>query len=372
MNDKHTDREYENELLVIKNIVYSMEALIQEIGNNCLSALFEGSLNSAHQAISKDDEVDRMELQIDRQCINVIARRQPLGTDLRFIVSVQKAVTDLERIADLLVCIAERSVELHQNTDYKVDEPDLKMMLKEVLNNVSYSISAFLKSDNEEAVNIILKDRQIDAFHAQLFRSLMEKMRNGCDNFSEVSRIMTIISCAERIGDHAKNICEYTCYLATGRQISHTHSLPDESPGVPKCIVFLCVQNSARSQMAEGLAKHIFSDKIDVFSAGSAPADKINPIAVEVMKEIGIDISGHHPKRLTDIPLGKVDMVITLCSEEICINLPTAVICQSWLFDDPVAVNNKNERIKVFRNIRDDLKTKIEKLFFSAEFRGGR
>lgn len=365
MNEKHSDREFESELHSLKETLKNMDSIVHDMGTSSLKALFEGNLNSAYEVVEKDDEVDRLELDIDRQCVNVIARRQPLGEDLRLIVSVQKTATDLERIADLFVCIAERAVEIRQSTNILTDETDLRQMIENVLNNISEAVSAFLASDEEKASHIILKDRQIDAFYSQLFRALMEKMRDGSSNFSIASRIMTIISCAERIGDHTKNICEHTSYLATGRIVTHRHYSREENLHPIRCIVFLCVQNSARSQMAEGLAKNIFAGKIDVFSAGSAPSANINPTAIEVMKEIGIDISKQHPKRLTDIPFGKVDLLITLCSEEICIELPSAVRRMTWLFEDPALIQNEEEKIKAFRHIRDELKIKIESLYKS-------
>ncbi|MBI4367747.1 MAG: arsenate reductase ArsC [Deltaproteobacteria bacterium] len=126
-----------------------------------------------------------------------------------------------------------------------------------------------------------------------------------------------------------------------------------------KNILFLCVANSARSQMAEGIARHLLGDSAQVQSAGSQPS-KVNPLAIRVMKEIDIDISGHRSKSVDEIEWKAIDLVITLCAEEVCpISLGSAQRLH-WPFTDPVVPQGSEEaQLQQFREIRDRIRQKI-------------
>lgn len=125
-------------------------------------------------------------------------------------------------------------------------------------------------------------------------------------------------------------------------------------------VLFLCVANSARSQMAEGLARHLAPAGTNIASAGSAPAT-VNPLAVAAMAEIGLDISGHHSKAIADVELAGIDTVITLCAEEECPVLPGSVQHLPWPMPDPAAATGSEEaRLAAFRKVRDELQTRLE------------
>lgn len=122
-------------------------------------------------------------------------------------------------------------------------------------------------------------------------------------------------------------------------------------------ILFLCVANSSRSQLAEGLARQLFGDRINVQSAGSDPT-MINPLAVEALQEVAIDSSGQHAKSVEDIDTAAVDLVITLCAEEVCPILPANVRRLHWPIPDPAAVGT----LDVFRAARDDIAARLRDL----------
>lgn len=125
-------------------------------------------------------------------------------------------------------------------------------------------------------------------------------------------------------------------------------------------ILFLCVANSARSQMAEGLARHLLGPDVDVMSAGSAPG-RVNPIAVEVLAEIGIDISHHESKSVEVIDRARVDLVVTLCAEEVCPVFLGQVARLHWPLPDPALAPPGGERAR-FREVRDELQRRITAL----------
>jgi arsenate reductase len=130
-----------------------------------------------------------------------------------------------------------------------------------------------------------------------------------------------------------------------------------------KRILFLCVANSARSQMAEGLARKMLGSDVEVLSAGSRPS-KVNPYAIEAMSEIGIDIAGHKSKSVDDVDPSSVDTVITLCADEVCPILPGRVQRLHWPIPDPAsddpAISAEDLRRR-FRVARDEVEARILK-----------
>ena len=129
-------------------------------------------------------------------------------------------------------------------------------------------------------------------------------------------------------------------------------------------ILFLCVANSARSQMAEGLARHLFGADAEILSAGSRPS-KVNPYAIEAMSEIGIDIRGHQSKSVDDVGADSADLVITLCADEVCPVLPGRVKRFHWPIADPASddPNLTPDQMRArFRIARDDIRARIAEL----------
>jgi thioredoxin type arsenate reductase len=128
-------------------------------------------------------------------------------------------------------------------------------------------------------------------------------------------------------------------------------------------ILFLCVANSARSQLAEGLARRLAPPGTQVFSAGSEPGT-INPLAVRALAEVGVDASAQHSKGLDAIPLGEIDLVVTLCAEEVCPLFPRPVRTLHWPLPDPSAATGSDDaRLAAFRAVRDELSNRLETLF---------
>jgi len=124
-----------------------------------------------------------------------------------------------------------------------------------------------------------------------------------------------------------------------------------------KSIVFICVENARRSQMAQGFAEALGQKKIEVYSAGSSPASQIDPLVIEVMKEKGIDLSGKRPKSLNDLPPIEMDYLVTMGCEETCPAVLAKKIIE-WEIPDP-----KGKSIDVFRQVRDLIEGKVKTLF---------
>lgn len=121
-------------------------------------------------------------------------------------------------------------------------------------------------------------------------------------------------------------------------------------------ILFLCIHNAGRSQMAAGFARELSEGRVDIFSGGSEPANQVNPVAVEVMNELGIDISGYQPQKFTDDLLAQVDVVVTMGCGDTCPFIPGKTYID-WPLDDP-----KGKPIDDVRKIRDEIKSRVETL----------
>ncbi len=129
-------------------------------------------------------------------------------------------------------------------------------------------------------------------------------------------------------------------------------------------ILFLCVANSARSQMAEGLARACLAEGIEVLSAGSRPS-KVNPYAIEAMRELGIDISGHRSKSVDEIDVAGLDVVVTLCAEEVCPVLPGETRRLHWPIPDPASTDpqlSAEQLRQRFRTARDEIHKRVKAL----------
>ena len=135
--------------------------------------------------------------------------------------------------------------------------------------------------------------------------------------------------------------------------------MPDTGAG----LLFLCVANSARSQMAEGLARAMAPGGVEVYSAGSQPGE-VHPAAIEAMREVGIDLTRHRSKSVDSIDPRRIGVVITLCSEEVCPVFPGTVERLHWPLGDPAAVPGPGEAQRAaFRRVRDELRTRIARYF---------
>lgn len=134
----------------------------------------------------------------------------------------------------------------------------------------------------------------------------------------------------------------------------------------PHGVLFLCVANSSRSQMAEGFARTLMPSGVEIYSAGSAPT-RVHPLAIQVMSEVGVDISTQASKAIEAIDQERIGTVITLCAEEVCPVFPRDVVRHHWPLADPAAVRGSDDdQLAAFRRIRDEIRTRLESYFRSG------
>src|SRR5262249_6615881 len=155
---------------------------------------------------------------------------------------------------------------------------------------VREALDAFVASDVERAQHVIDQDRIVDAYYTQMFRELLTYMMEDPRNIYRATRLQSIAKYLERIGDHETNLAAVVVFMVKGKDIRHTGRSEEAKKRVPRGVLFLCVQNSARSQIAEAWSRKLFPRNVRVFSAGSQPAAAVHRGAVQAMREVGIDI----------------------------------------------------------------------------------
>lgn len=220
---QHISQQYNAELEDIRNRVMGMGGLVEQQLTNAISALVEGDAEIGEQVVSGDYKVNAMEVAIDEECSRVLARRQPAASDLRLIVAVIKTITDLERIGDQAERVARMAVRLADveiNKSQFVELQHLGNHARQMLND---ALDAFARMDTEAALNVVREDLKVDKEYDSLMRQLMTYMMEDPRTISRVLDVMWAARALERIGDHARNICEYVIYLVMGKDVRHTN-----------------------------------------------------------------------------------------------------------------------------------------------------
>jgi phosphate transport system protein len=227
---EHTNREYEQELRRLRELLLLMGAKVEEIIRGSIRALTERDTALGEQMIAFDRKINQLEIEIDELCMQILARRQPVASDLRFITMALKLVTDLERIGDLGVNICERVVELNAEPPLKpyVDLPNMAREVQEMLHE---ALDAFVAADADRAQRVIVRDRNIDAYYTQMFRELLTYMMEDPRNIFRATRLQSIAKYLERIGDHVTNLGEMVVFMVKGKDIRHVGKLSDGNNG---------------------------------------------------------------------------------------------------------------------------------------------
>jgi len=220
--EKHTSSEYNTELEDIRTHLLKMGGKAENQLRVILNAMKQNSEELADNILAQGDDIDQMEIDLDEECTRIIARRQPAASDLRLIVAVMKSITDIERIGDETEKMARLLKKLFKKDFRSKYFEEIDHLGQEVLANLSGSLNALARLDAEDAIKIAQRDQVIDAHFDELNGHLIKRM---VKDPGKVKPYLSLSQCAqslERIGDHAKNICEYIIYLVIGKDVRHT------------------------------------------------------------------------------------------------------------------------------------------------------
>ncbi len=216
---QHTDQRYEEELATLRKHILEMGGLVERQIGDASNSLATSDRRLAERTIERDHEVNRYDVEIDENCLRLLALHQPAAGDLRFITTALKITTDLERIGDMAVNICERTVELSGGGfDLLVDLPRMSTLVQKALRG---SLDAFVRGDPEFALQVCQEDDEIDDLHAAMFREVLDKIREDSTLVGPGLAQLFVSKYLERIADHATNIAEMVIFMVKGKSIRH-------------------------------------------------------------------------------------------------------------------------------------------------------
>jgi len=218
---EHTSRQYERELQELKEKILLLGGTVELMIASAMKALLSRDSDLGRSVIASDPRVDAAELEIDHLCLSLLALRQPAASDLRFITTALKIVTDLERIGDLTVNIAERAIELNEEPPLK-PYIDIPRMASTAAGMVHQALDSFVNRDPAEAREVLTMDDGVDRLNVQLFRELLTYMIEDPKSVTRALRITFIAKYLERVADHATNIAQMVIFLCEGQDVRHT------------------------------------------------------------------------------------------------------------------------------------------------------
>lgn len=215
-------RHLDDELSSLRDRVLLLGGEAEQALERAMYALSERDSEVARDVLDHDDRVDHLEVEIDRQCIDIIALRQPAARDLRFVISVAKMAPVLERIADHACNIARTAIDLNNEPELR-PVLDLNRMSDHALMMLRGALDAFTSSDAVMAREIIKSDSEINDLYNHSFHHLIEMMVSEPATATRDARLLFVAKHLERIGDYVTDICELTVYMAEAAFIKHTN-----------------------------------------------------------------------------------------------------------------------------------------------------
>jgi phosphate transport system protein len=214
------ERPFDDELKLLKEKLLEMAARAEEQIALAVRALKDRERDMACQVLEKEGAINLLDIEVDEMCLRLLALRQPLAADLRFITSAMKISSDLERIGDLAVNIAERTLDLLKSPQLKplIDIPRMAQLSQEMVRD---ALRAFVDGDDKLAKDVCERDDKVDKLNDQVFRELLTYMMQDAGTISRAVDLILVGRHLERIADHATNIGEDVIYMVRGKTIKH-------------------------------------------------------------------------------------------------------------------------------------------------------
>ncbi|WP_280547265.1 MULTISPECIES: phosphate signaling complex protein PhoU [unclassified Halomonas] len=222
IHSQHISRQFNQELEELKTHLMAMGGLVEKQVQDAVAALLESDSELGQRVVANDRAVNDMQIKIDEECTQVLARRQPTASDLRLVLAVIRAASDLERIGDEASKIARNAIDLIDADNGNRGFVEVRMISEHVRRMVRDALTSFARLDTELALKLVHEDEEVDNEYKSAMRSLMTFMMEDARSISSVLSVMWILRALERIGDHANNLAEYVVYLVKGLDIRHT------------------------------------------------------------------------------------------------------------------------------------------------------
>ncbi len=217
----HISQQYNIELDDIRRHLAEMGGMAQRQVNDAIQALIDADLEKAEQVVRADKNVNQMEMSIDEECVRILARRQPAASDLRLVIAVTKAITDLERIGDEASKIARQAIALNRDGVSPRGYVEVRHIGNQVSRMLQDALDAFARLDLDVALNVVQTDKTVDLEYSTAMREMVTFMIEDPRSITRVLNILWSLRALERIGDHARNLAQYVIYLVKGEDVRH-------------------------------------------------------------------------------------------------------------------------------------------------------
>lgn len=218
---QHISARFNTELESLRNHMLEMGGKVEQQLNTALDALMKMDSGEAEMIVSRDDEVNQMEMAIDDECATIIARRQPTASDLRLVIAIIKVNTDLERIGDEAAKVAKQTVRLSEGGKSPSNFIEIRHIGIRVAAMLRQALDSFARLDVNQAVEVVKGDVEVDKEYGSAMRSLVTFMMEDPRDIGAILNEMWALRSLERIGDHACNIAEHVVYLVRGLDVRH-------------------------------------------------------------------------------------------------------------------------------------------------------
>ena len=216
----HISGKFNIELENLRNSVLTMGGEVELQLIDTLKAIQQNNAGLAEKVILNDLKINNMELQIDEECLRIIAKRHPTASDLRLVMMVSKAITDIERMGDEIERIARR-VTKNKLPSSETIKSSMLLIGDRVVQMMRGTFDALARQDENSALEVYEQDNRIDAEYKKLLKYTTEEMQKSTEDMQDWLEVLWALRSLERIGDRCKNICEYVVYLARGTDVRH-------------------------------------------------------------------------------------------------------------------------------------------------------
>jgi len=335
----HYEESLERDLNRIREKLRHMVGLAARSLDDSLDAFFTANRPKAYLVVLRDQNIDELERDIDRLCLEFLVRQQPVASPLRFVYATIRINQDLERVGDYCESIARNSLKIsHLDLHFLHDR--YREMASIAVPMLRDAVRAFVERDVDLAKKTMQSENEVDRFRTIINNDVVRYQQAGRIPLEALTPLLTIARRLERVSDQADNICEEVIYICTGRYARH------QGADVFR-VLFVDKHNSCLSQMAEAIGNSLQEPRFMFTSAGLEPAP-LDPRIAEFLKTKGIDPAHHSSQAIDQVPnLEYYQVVIAFGRETLkSLQLPAKSVLIDWNLEDPCAFAGSAEQVE--------------------------
>ena len=355
----HLEENLQQDIDLIRSKVGEMGELVEKALETCLGAIEQNDRQLAYVVILRDRHIDELEETLESLCQRFLIKHLPVASQMRFVYSVIKINTELERVGDYAKSIARRFLTV-SDLGAQASYPKLIDIANLAIPFLRNALRAFSESDAElaKATREREKERAIDNLRYEIHHDLIQlHIQNELPSEALVP-LVTIVSCLERVANQASNICEEVLYMCTGEDLRHEYQQVLR-------VLFVAEYDACRGQMAVGIGNALEPHRV-LFSSAGVASQPLDPKTVQFMAEKGIDISGQNSKYLNQIlDLKDYAIIVSLCeeAERALPSLSSRPVRINWEVQDPSKLEGTEEEVQAaYQNAYQFLERHIREL----------